>query len=288
MLTADAGMDGANEAITLASPSAGRRSQNRGQNAEGGLERTPAGKAKQLTDVPPDSGPRAPAPAGASLLEHGAEDRELLRRIAAGENAACTELYQRFSTPLFAKIFFIVGNASDAEDVLQETFLYVWNRAATYDSTRASVFSWVMVVARSKALDRWRAQQRYLRATCAAEAEICAGMSEQLPNGNAVVKQVDDRYHILSALNGIARHQRAAIVLCFFNGMTQAEISAELSQPLGTVKARIRRGLRALRKALAEQNHSRGGSFLAVNGSDVEARHLPESPRIDLGTRKVA
>ncbi len=202
--------------------------------------------------VPADSLTPANAAVPSSWLKRGEEDRELLRRIASGENASCADLYQRFAAPLFAKIFFIVGNASDAEDVLQETFLHVWKKVATYDSARASAFSWLLMIARSKALDRRRAQQRYLRATSAAEAEISAGMSERLPNGDSVVKRIDDRYRILAALNGIARSQRAAIILCFFNGMTQAEISTQLGQPLGTVKAQIRRGLLALRKALVE------------------------------------
>lgn len=198
----------------------------------------------------PRSGLTPPAPADQNGEEAA---RELLRRIATGEHASCAQLYQRYARPLFAKIFLILRNTGDTEDVLQETFMHVWKKAGRYNRARGSVFSWMMMIAHGKAIDRWRAQQRYLRATSAVEAEVCSAFGDELSDGNTAVKQSADRDRMLRALDRLCQHQRKTIILFFFYGLTQVEIAAQLGQPLGTVKARIRRGLLALRQALSAQ-----------------------------------
>ncbi len=177
-------------------------------------------------------------------------DRALLRRMVEGENAAFADFYRRFSVPISAEILFIIKDTSDTEDVLQETFVHVWKKIGTYDGSRSSVFSWVRVIARSNAFDRLRARQRYTLATQERFADLVAHLERQ---SAATTVHREDRARLILALGRIPVCQRAPIILCFLHGMTHAEIAINLRERLGTVKARIRRGLLALRQALAKE-----------------------------------
>lgn len=140
-------------------------------------------------------------------------------------------------------VFEIVKHQTDAEDVLQEVFVQIWKKAATYDPQRSSVFTWSVMIARSKAIDRLRARQRRYQL-----AEAAAAESEVVSPASAT--PADDLERVRTALSRIPSSQRTAIDLAFFTGLTQSEISERLGAPLGTVKARIRRGLLALRDGL--------------------------------------
>jgi len=195
----------------------------------------------------------------AEQMNQAAADQELMRRVVSGDESAFSSFYSRLAPGLFSLIYHILQDQKASEDVLQESFVQMWKKAGTYDAERSSVFTWAVMIARNKAIDRARARQRRTRATEAAvaEAETLSGDAvleglpvRAVPATDKVAEQNDDRQRIRAALHEIGDAQREVITLAFFSGLTQSEISAKLGAPLGTVKARIRRGLLALRDIL--------------------------------------
>ncbi len=226
----------------------------------------PAAFRRVMPDSPAaSSDDAAPAPrrrrVSAEQMNQAVADQELMRRVVSGDDSAFSSFYDRLAPGLFSLIYHILQDQKASEDVLQESFLQMWKKAGTYDAERSSVFTWAVMIARNKAIDRVRARQRRTRATDAAVAEAetllgDAGLhAEGLPARavlatDKVAEQNDDRQRIRAALHEIGDAQREVITLAFFSGLTQSEISAKLGAPLGTVKARIRRGLLALRDIL--------------------------------------
>lgn len=179
------------------------------------------------------------------------EDMELIRQMRSGDERAFTAFYDRFAPGLFSMIYAILHDQIESEDVLQEAFLQMWKRTATYDATRSSLFTWAVMIARHKAIDRLRSRQRQSRLSeaVAMESEPFA-LSPSSDRADNTLARNDERERVRAALGQIGEAQREAIDLAFFGGMTQTQISERLGAPLGTVKARIRRGLLALREVL--------------------------------------
>ena len=129
--------------------------------------------------------------------------------------------------------------------------MQMWKRTATYDATRSSLFTWAVMIARHKAIDRLRSRQRQTRLSEAVANETepfaVSAPSDQADNALA---RTDERERVRAALSQLGAAQREAIDLAFFGGLTQTQIAERLGAPLGTVKARIRRGLLALREVL--------------------------------------
>jgi RNA polymerase sigma-70 factor (ECF subfamily) len=174
------------------------------------------------------------------------DDADLAARMKTGDEGAFAIFYDRFAPGVFSMIYTILRDQKESEDVLQEAFLQMWKRTATYDSARSSLFTWAVMISRHKAIDRLRARQRQSRLIDAAAVEL----NERLTSpghgeGSDPFARRDERERVRAALA-----QREAIDLAFFAGLTQTEIAEKLGTPLGTVKARIRRGLLALREVL--------------------------------------
>jgi RNA polymerase sigma-70 factor (ECF subfamily) len=166
----------------------------------------------------------------------------LLRRVAGGDAQAFDELYTRWSPMLYGLVCKILDDPKEAEDALQEGFLHVWNKAASYDPRRSSPTTWAYMIFRNKAIDRLRARDRRSRGVeRIAREEIEPGMPEADPGEGA--ENQERREAVKAALEAIPTDQREALTLAFFSGLTQTEIAERLGAPLGTVKARIRRGL---------------------------------------------
>jgi RNA polymerase sigma-70 factor, ECF subfamily len=176
-------------------------------------------------------------------------DIELLRQIAAGDRAAFAEFYDRHSTLMFSVASRILNDARDAEDVLQEAFLQIWEKAKNFDPKLGKASSWAAILVRNKAIDRIRASQRRTRLAEAAGVEFAVA-SEINDSANEAIHGHDQAKLIQSAIVGLPAEQRRAIELAYFSGLTQNEISEKLQEPLGTIKARIRRGLLKLRDQL--------------------------------------
>ena len=178
-------------------------------------------------------------------------DAELLRKVKAGDDAAFATFYDRFASGLFSMIYAILRDQKESEDVLQEAFVQMWKRVATYDPQRSSLFTWAVMISRHKALDRLRARQRQFRLTEAVANETGHNpASPAISGADNALERSDERERIRAALSRLGDAQREAIDLAFFGGLTQTQISEKLGAPLGTVKARIRRGLLALREML--------------------------------------
>ncbi|MDQ3115925.1 MAG: sigma-70 family RNA polymerase sigma factor [Verrucomicrobiota bacterium] len=178
-------------------------------------------------------------------------DATLVRQMSSGDEGAFATFYDRFAAGLFSMIYAILHDPKESEDVLQEAFVQMWKRTATYDATRSSLFTWAVMIARHKAIDRLRSRQRQTRLSeaVANETEPFAVSAPSDRADNALAR-TDERERVRAALNQIGEAQREAIDLAFFGGLTQTQISERVGAPLGTVKARIRRGLLALREVL--------------------------------------
>jgi RNA polymerase sigma-70 factor (ECF subfamily) len=181
-------------------------------------------------------------------------DREMIARIGRGDQSAFSALYDRLSGPLYSLALKILGDTSDAQDALQEVFVQIWSRAGTYDPEKSSVFSWAVLLTRSRAIDRLRARDRRLRVVVASATD--QGKVAEATNASMVesaadtAERSDEASRVRYGLNNLPSEQRQAIDLAFFGHLTHHEIAAQLGQPLGTVKARIRRGLLRLREQL--------------------------------------
>jgi RNA polymerase sigma-70 factor, ECF subfamily len=175
------------------------------------------------------------------------ENTELLSRIAQGDEAAFARFYDQFAHGLYSLVYKILNDEKETEDVLQEGFAQIWKKASTYDGNRSSAFTWAVMIMRNKAIDHIRSRQRQNRLVEEAALEFSHDDDAREDDG---VAQNENRTIVRSALNKIPADQRQAIDLAFFSGLTQMQIAEKLGEPLGTVKARIRRGLLKLRESL--------------------------------------
>ncbi len=178
-------------------------------------------------------------------------DVELLGQIAQGDRVAFSRCYDRYSGILFSIVVKVLNDPKEAEDVLQEVFLQIWDKAGIYKRELGVPFSWFVTLTRNKAIDRLRSSQRRFRLLEELKEETAV-----LTNaGSTFMTDPENRESsvmVRSAVRSLPSDQRQAIELAFFGGLTQNEISESLGQPLGTVKARIRRGMLKLRDALED------------------------------------
>jgi RNA polymerase sigma-70 factor, ECF subfamily len=180
-------------------------------------------------------------------------DEALLTRVAAGDSDALAAFYDRHAPLLLGIAWKILRNDTDAEDVLQDAFVLMWERAPQYDAGLGRPLSWAVTLTRNKAIDRLRSLQRKAATVeqAAIEWETTGATSGDEP-ASLQATSSDTTSRILVALRTLPPDQRRAIDLAFFAGLTHTEIAGSLGVPLGTVKARIRRGLMALRDALED------------------------------------
>lgn len=169
----------------------------------------------------------------------------LLGRVANGDTRAFDELYTRWSPMLYGLVCKILNDPLEAEDALQEGFVHIWNKAATYNAARSSPTTWAYMIFRNRAIDRLRARERRGRGVeRIAVEEAASPLPAAAPEEGA--EQAERRQAVAQAMTGISAEEREAINLAFFSGLTQMEIAERLGAPLGTIKARIRRGLMKL------------------------------------------
>jgi RNA polymerase sigma-70 factor (ECF subfamily) len=175
-------------------------------------------------------------------------DVELLRRITDRDRSAFSDFYDQYSGLLFSIALKVLKDSKEAEDVLQEVFMQIWNKADAYDQLLGKPVSWAVTLTRNKAIDRIRASQRRSRLLEQATAE--AVLPEDSPSANERLHGRENAEMVRSVVAALPSDQRRAIELAFFSGLTQDEIAKTLQEPLGTIKARIRRGMLKLREKL--------------------------------------
>jgi RNA polymerase sigma-70 factor, ECF subfamily len=184
-----------------------------------------------------------------------ADDLRLLERIASRDDAALAELYDRHSRLAYAVIRRILQNPSDAEEVLQETFVRVWSRAETYDARLGSPAAWVGRIARNRAIDRLRAGQARADVNAPVPAHDDDAAVPELPTHDTPESALHSTYAaraVRGAVAALPAAQRMLIEAAFFEGYTHQELSTRFGVPLGTVKTRIRNGLVSLRVRLEQ------------------------------------
>lgn len=177
-------------------------------------------------------------------------DADLFQQTAAGDQHSLAELHRRYCGVLHSTAFRVLNNSREAEDVVQEAFVQIWEKASSYDARRGKPLTWAMTLTRNKAIDRLRRLQRRHR------------LQEEIERESGIwprFSEIDSFDELAShETAAIVRHaviqlsddQRNAIELAYFSGLTQQEIAQQLRQPLGTIKARIRRGMKKLRKII--------------------------------------
>jgi RNA polymerase sigma-70 factor, ECF subfamily len=178
----------------------------------------------------------------------GSETSTLIARIAAGDREAFSRLYDLLAPPAFGLIRRVLRDPEAAADVLQEVFWQVWREAPQYDPKRGSPEAWLIMRAKTRAIDRLRSMRRRDRTFVApVDESVAQGGDGPVPNPAVVA---EDRGLVRTALAQLPEPQRRVIELAFFEGLTQSEIATRLGEPLGTVKTRARLGLERLRGAL--------------------------------------
>ncbi|MDR3458242.1 MAG: sigma-70 family RNA polymerase sigma factor [Verrucomicrobiae bacterium] len=190
--------------------------------------------------------------AGATLDNVEArEDARLLEAIAGQDQQALAILYRRRGDLVYSFLLRMLGNSAEAQEVLQDTFLRLWRRAGEFDAGRSSATSWLLMLARGLALDKLRARSRRNSAYSAYGQEVASLEVEEI---NAAHRLEADELSgaCRAALNNLPELQSRALQLAFFRGWTHEEIARAQGEALGTVKARIRRGLLALRKTMED------------------------------------
>jgi RNA polymerase sigma-70 factor (ECF subfamily) len=176
-------------------------------------------------------------------------DGELVQRIVGKDQEALALLYDRYAGPVYGLALRILGEASDAEEVVQDVFAQAWQQAARYQPERGVVPSWLLNMARSRAIDRRRARAIRSPARPVAPPAGADGLAASTdPEADALT--IERARAVRRALDALPTIQRLAIELAYFEGLSQSEIANRLEEPLGTVKTRIRLGMLKLRGAL--------------------------------------
>jgi len=202
--------------------------------------------------------------------EGATDDVAVVRRMAAGSEAALETLYDRYASAIFAAVYRLTSDRGTAEEVVQETFLALWNRAETFDPAAGSLAAWLHAIARNRTIDRLRAAGRRpplvaLSAAAAPDEDANQALERLVSDGSIVggarpapgpeqaLESAGVQEAIGLAIAGMPEDERTVILLAYQEELSQSEIAARLGWPLGTVKTRTRRALQRLRRGLGAE-----------------------------------
>jgi len=174
-----------------------------------------------------------------------ATDESLMRRIGGGDALAFGKFHDRYARQMWGVVARILGSTSEAEDSVQEAFVAIWTDAPDYRPERGRPFTWAVAIVRHNAIDRLRRSSRHLE-RIEREFRQRSEAAAAEPADRSLLRS-ESHVTVRSAVAALECDEQRAIELAFFNGLTQVEIATVLSVPLGTIKARIRRGLLKLR-----------------------------------------
>lgn len=189
--------------------------------------------------LPADAGGRQPA----ALDDSTQEDIQLISRIKAKDPAALHQLYRKHGGLIFSAIHHVLNDHHDSEDVMQEVMAQIWQKAHLYEPRKGKPLTWLTTMARNRAIDQVRSKQRRSRLNDGFEAEHKVAQLEFDDSGRERLQDKERNEILREAVEKLSPDQREAIHLTYFSGLTQAEVAERLNEPLGTVKARIRRGV---------------------------------------------
>lgn len=186
------------------------------------------------------------SPPNQAVTQGGAELAALLARIADGDSGAFQIFYDRTSAKLFGVILRILIERQESEDVLQEVYVSVWRKAATFDPAKAGAITWATTIARNRAIDRLRARPPRGHVP----VEQAFDLADDRPGQDAGLMHAQDAGRIATALATLEPRHAAAIRACYFEGITYDELAAREDVPVGTLKSWVRRGLLRMRDQL--------------------------------------
>ena len=179
-----------------------------------------------------------------------AVELDLMARVAKRERVAFEQLYDRYSNILYATAMKFLREDADAQDVVQDVFIQIWDKAKLYDPAKGKPLTWALTLTRNRSIDRIRAIQRRTRLRDDFEKETVADESAGIREALSGVDASEKNQILRDAVQRLSPEQRKVIELAFFGGLTQNEVANRLGEPLGTVKARARRGLMKLKELL--------------------------------------
>ncbi|MEO8584883.1 MAG: sigma-70 family RNA polymerase sigma factor [Acidobacteriota bacterium] len=174
-----------------------------------------------------------------------------MRRISSGDPAALSELYDQSSRFVYGICMKVLRNPADAEEVTLDVFTQAWRQADRFDADRGEPLAWLLMLARSRAIDRLRSLGGTRRHE--EDLEQARGLASTGADPETSSSLAQRASTVRAALLGLPAEQREVIELAYFEGLTHTEIAAKLAQPLGTAKSRIRLGLQHLKQALGSQ-----------------------------------
>jgi RNA polymerase sigma-70 factor (ECF subfamily) len=181
-------------------------------------------------------------------------DPAVIARLVSGDETALGELYDLFGALAYSLACAMVTDPADAEEVVADAFAQIWRSASTFDPSRGSVMAWITTIVRSRALDLLRAHRRRAKAL---EQAVAISNDGSLPGLSAGpepadrgVEQLEAATIVRRSLAALPAAQRQVLELAYFGGLSQSQIATHLSEPLGTVKTRMRAGMEKLRHAL--------------------------------------
>jgi RNA polymerase sigma-70 factor (ECF subfamily) len=174
---------------------------------------------------------------------HTTGDVALVARIRSGDEGAMAQLYDRYSSIVYAVALRVLGDTAAAEDVVQDVFLQLWRKPAQFDSSRGQMGAWISVIARHRAIDQLRKRVPDLDVEDVV-VSVTPDLDDAAERSRAMQK-------VRGVLYAMPASQRSALEMAYFEGLSHSEIAGRTGEPLGTVKTRIRAGLLLLRKALA-------------------------------------
>lgn len=187
--------------------------------------------------------------------EQDQADAQLLHAISCKDEPAFAALYDQYSSILFGLLLRILHSRAEAEDVLQEVFLQVWQQAHSFNASRGRPFTWLVTLARSRAIDRLRATGSRDRTALRSVEEAPQRVEEEKADEAALRSERGEV--VRRALAELSEDQRSTLLLAYLGGMSQTEIAERMGQPLGTVKTRTRAGLKKLH-GLLHNNYGEG------------------------------
>lgn len=185
-----------------------------------------------------------PGPSAAAARD---ELRGLLGQVVARDSAALKELYERTSAKLYGICLRLLRDEAEAQDVLQEVYVTVWNKAISYDPARASAITWLATLARNRSIDRLRRRRAPTDGL-----ENALEIADERPSSLDVLEQAEDALRLQRCLEQLEEKARSAIRAAFFDGATYPELAKREGIPLPTVKSWVRRGLIRLRGCLEQ------------------------------------
>jgi RNA polymerase sigma-70 factor (ECF subfamily) len=189
-----------------------------------------------------------------------AADLDAVRRMAGGDGEALSQLYDRHARAVYSLALRVLGDGPEAEEVTQDVFAQAWRQAARYDTSRGAVVAWLLMMSRSRAIDRLRSRRGL--PPVSGDAELTLGLLPDRSEGpERAALSAERASRVRQGLDALPLVQRIAIELAFFEGLTHVEIAERLEVPLGTIKTRIRLGLMKLKDVftVGSETASAGG-----------------------------